>query len=350
MNKKLYWSLLTPIVISPILIVASCSSDNSQKNDIELATERITESLQNYHLTMGQFKKPSQIKANEIETEMMQPSLNFGFETKLEKIAHNDKTGELTLKVKITRATNENKEFEINLNGFLTEEQEVANKEIKPEEYFGTNGSSIILVTDQGNTGLIPKEITEDLLLNKYIDIQNTSSSSNKQNVLFQKQLPNNIKLEVSDIKQAFFYGIEEPIIQAQIKLVKDDKLKTAPFLLSVAGFNAHALYLNKTVDYAIQTFDTLGKLMIDPDNPIQNNSYYINKKPSEIKNKEEIKKYLRNYSTAEPQIFEINKIVENSANDKEGSIMVEFKFKNIIDQSTKDKVIKLYGFRPVND
>lgn len=105
-------------------------------------------------------------------------------------MAHNDKTGELTLKVKMTRAKNENKEFEINLNGFLTEEQEVANKEIKPEEYFGTNDSSIILVTDQGDTELIPKEITEDLLLNKYIDIQNTSNSSNKQNVLFKKQLP----------------------------------------------------------------------------------------------------------------------------------------------------------------
>ena len=46
----------------------------------------------------------------------------------------------------MTRATNENKEFKINLNGFLNEEQEVANKEIKHEEYFGTNGSSIDLI------------------------------------------------------------------------------------------------------------------------------------------------------------------------------------------------------------
>ena len=27
---------------------------------------------------------------------------------------------------------------------------------------------------------------------------------------------------------------------------------------------------------------------------------------------------------------------------------MVKFKFKNIIDQSTKEKEIKLYGFKPV--
>ena len=352
MNRKLYWSLLVPIAISPIAIVASCSSDDaSQKSDIELAAQRITESLKNYHLSMREFKKPSQIKADEIDTEMMQPSLNFGFETKLEKIGNgDDKTGELTLKVKMTRAANENKEFEIKLNGFLTEGQEVANQEIKPEEYFNEIGpgvTNITLVTNQGNTELIPKEISKDLLLNKYIDVKNTGTS---QNMLFKQKLPNEIKLEVSNIKQAFFYGIEQPIIEAQIQLVKDGK-KTSPYLLSVAGFTAHALYLNKNVDYAIQMFDTLGKLMIDLDKPNQNDSYYINKKPSEIKTVEELKKYLVNYSpTAKPQIFEINKIIENSANDKEGSIKVEFTFKNIIDHSTKNKEIKLYGFRPVND
>ena len=355
MNRKLYWSLLVPIAISPIAIVASCSSDDaSQKSDIELAAQRITESLKNYHLSMREFKKPSQIKADEIDTEMMQPSLNFGFETKLEKIGNgDDKTGELTLKVKMTRAANENKEFEIKLNGFLTEGQEVANQEIKPEEYFNEIGpgvTNITLVTNQGNTELIPDKITEELLLNKYIDVKTIASSSNQQNVLFKKQLPNEIKLEVSNIKQAFFYGIEQPIIEAQIQLVKDGK-KTSPYLLSVAGFTAHALYLNKNVDYAIQMFDTLGKLMIDLDKPNQNDSYYINKKPSEIKTVEEIKKYLVNYSpTAKPQIFEINKIIENSANDKEGSIKVEFTFKNIIDHSAKNKEIKLYGFKPVND
>ena len=354
MNKKIYWSLLVPIAISPIAIVASCSSnDASQKSDIELATNRITESLKNYPFTMREFQKPSQIKADEIETEMMQPSLNFGFETKLEKIGNgDDKTGELTLKVKMTRAADENKEFEIKLNGFLTEAQEAANQEIKPEEYFNEVGpmrTNITLVTNQGNTELIPNEITKELLLNKYIDSKNTGTS---QNMLFKQKLPDDIKLEVLNIKQAFFYGIEEPIIQAQVQLVKNGKT-TSPYLLSVAGFTAHALYLNKNVDYAIQMFDTLGKLMIDPDKPNQNDSYYINKKPSEIKNVEEIKKYLRNYSNSsgQPKIFEINKIVENSFNDKEGSIVVEFKFINIINPNiTENKEIKLYGFKPVND
>lgn len=358
MNKKIYWSLLVPVAISPIVIVASCSSnDASQKSDIELATQRITESLKNYHLNMKEFKKPSQIKADEIKTEMMQPSLNFGFETKLEKIGNgDDKTGELTLKVKMTRAADENKEFEIKLNGFLTEAQEAANQEIKPEEYFNEVGpmrTNITLVTNQGNTELIPKEITKELLLNKYIDVKTIASSSSQQNVLFKKQLPNNIKLEVSNIKQAFLYGIEQPIVQAQVKLVKDGNLESAPYLLSVAGFNAHALHLNKTVDYAIQMFDSLGKWMIDPDKPNQNDSYYINKKPSEIKNVEEIKKYLKNYSNSpgQPKIFEINKIVENSSNDKEGSIIVEFKFINIINPNiTENKEIKLYGFKPVNN
>lgn len=41
--------------------------------------------------------------------------------------------------------------------------------------------------------------------------------------------------------------------------------------------------------------------------------------------------------------------IIENSANDQEGSLKIEIIFKNSFDQSTKDQVIKVYGFQPVD-
>ena len=347
MNKKLYWSLLVPVAISPIAIIASCSTnDASQKSDIELATQRITESLENYHINLREFKKPSEIKVDQIKTEMMMPSLNLGFTTKLKKITHNDATGELSLKVNLTRAMDENKEFEIKLNGFLTEAQEKANQEIQPREYFngvGPNYLDITLVTKKPNE-LIPKKLTKELI-SEYIDL---NSSGNPRSTLFKKPLPTDIKLEISNIKQAYLFGVEQAIIQADLNLVKGD-LKTGTFVLFISGFTAHELFLNQDVDYLIQSFDTFGKLMIDPNNPNPNGNYYIDKKASAVQDVEEIKKYLKN-NTSGNQLFEISEIVQNSANDREGSIMVKFKFKNIINQSTKEKEIKLYGFKPVNN
>ena len=88
---------------------------------------------------------------------------------------------------------------------------------------------------------------------------------------------------------------------------------------------------------------------LINSNNHNPNGNYYIDKKSSEIKDVEEVKKYLKNDAPGN-QLFEINKILENRTNDQEGSIMIEFEFKNIIKQSTKNALIKLYGFKPINN
>ena len=74
---------------------------------------------------------------------------------------------------------------------------------------------------------------------------------------------------------------------------------------------------------------------LINSNNSNPDEAYYIDKKTSEIKDVEEVKKYLKN-DTPGNQLFEINKILENSNNDQEGSIMIEFEFKNILTKALK--------------
>lgn len=74
---------------------------------------------------------------------------------------------------------------------------------------------------------------------------------------------------------------------------------------------------------------------MINSNNSNPDGNYCIDKKSSEIKDVEEVKKYLKN-DTPGNQLFEINKILENSNNDQEGSIMIEFEFKNILTKALK--------------
>ena len=74
---------------------------------------------------------------------------------------------------------------------------------------------------------------------------------------------------------------------------------------------------------------------LINSNNSNPNGNYYIEKKASEIKDVEEVKKYLKNDAPGN-QLFEINKILENNTNDQECSIMIEFEFKNILTKALK--------------
>ena len=361
MNKKLYWSLLIPVVISPLFVVVACTtnsgengsdggsdSDTKPKTDLELATQRVVESLETHNMHLRTFSKPSAIRVEQLKIEMMHPSLNFGFVTKLEKIAADDTSGTLTLKVNLTRAANETKEFVVKVGGFLTNDQARANTIINPQTYFNDvseNYFQITLLTKKPEQ-LIPKDLNEDLI-KTLIDVENPSDDGqNNRSVLLKKALPADLKLEITNIKQVNLFGVEEPAIQANLKLVKGD-LKTGAYLLSIAGFQAHDLSLRQNSDYMINIFDTVGKLVQDPEH-YPNDDNYVNKKASEIKTVAQLKPYLTNYGTSEQKLFTIKQIIENSANDQEGSLKIEISFKNSFDQSTKDQVIKVYGFQPV--
>lgn len=368
MSKKLYWSWLIPVVISPLFVVVACANngdhssntganggdngsdgDTKPKTDLELATQRVIESLQTHEMHLRTFNKPSAIRVEQLKMQMMHPSLNFGFRTKLEKLAADDATGELTLKVNMTRAANETKEFVIKVGGFLTNDQAKANAIIKPETYFNDiseNYFQITLLTKKPDL-LIPKDLNEGLI-KTLIDLENPNDGNqNNQSVLLKQPLPADVKLEITNIKQANLFGVEQAVIQANLNLVKGD-LKTGTYLLAIAGFQSHDLALRQNSDYMINVFDTVGKLVQDLDHH-PNDDNYVNKKASEIKTVAQLKPYLTNYGTNEQKLFSINKIIENSANDQEGSLKIEISFKNSFDQSTKDQVIKVYGFQPVD-
>ena len=365
-NKKLYWSTLIPVAISPLFVVAACATnsgdhssnnggnesgsngDTKPKTDLELATQRVVESLETHYMHLRTFSKPSAIRIEQLKIQMMHPSLNFGFATKLEKIAADDARGELTLKVNLTRAANETKEFVIKVGGFLTNDQARANAIIKPERYFNDVSQDYFQITllTKKPEQLIPKDLNEEII-KTLIDIENPNDGDqNNRSVLLKQPLPADLKLEISNIKQANLFGVEEPAIQANLNLVKGD-LKTGTYLLAIAGFQAHDLALKQNSDYMINIFDTVGKLVQDPEHH-PNDDNYVNKKASEIKTVAQLKPYLTNYGTSEQKLFTINQIIENSANDQEGSLKIEISFKNSFDQNTKDQVIKVYGFQPV--
>ena len=85
------------------------------------------------------------------------------------------------------------------------------------------------------------------------------------------------------------------------------------------------------SIDYYIKLYDSYMKEGGDP-----------NKKPSEIKRKEEIP-----IPYWQQSLVTVNEIVEGSANDKEGSIIADLKFKDMYNEKiTKNVPIKIYGYK----
>lgn len=341
-NKKHFLiGLSLPILVLPVATVASCTSENLliTGNDVEQATKRVKEEL-SWSGKSFSGSSPSNVQDEQINLFFIsKPSLNFGFKTEIKTIENDDDNGLKKVEITLTRGT-EVKKIEHTISGFATKAQVTADKDLKPEDYFSVSDQSdrsINLETKKADA-IIPKYITETRLKNEYINLDVIKNPSDKHSV-FKKELPVDVTFEISNIIQENVFGIKMSSVLADIQLVKGDK-KSSIFQIRIGGFVQEFINFQKDLNNNIRLFNEIGKFISDPSS--SSSDLYINKKASQV-TKEELEKYL-----PKDALINFVGIVENSANDSEGSLIGEFSFTNPIDKNqTKTALIKIYGFNP---
>lgn len=335
--KKLSLTLLAPALLAPVATIASCSS---VKSDLQLATDRVVQVLNDNILNYGIWLNDANgFHADLLRLEhMLKPGINLGFKTTLELLNYDTDKGQLTLRVQLKRSEKEVNDFKITLNGLRTKKQEVVEQKIKKE--LGIHVSQDIFsrtIWSKDPKAIIPDKLNEDVLLS-YINWGRDSKYYNYTNIWNSELSPEDIGVtpEFKDIQLERIHGVETGHIEFKVRLSKDG-VWTNWTKHIVHGFQDHMQELWRNIDYYIQMFDAYLKGSGDP-----------NKKPSEIKNKEELEEmYI--IPINEGGRVEINEIVEGSANDKEGSIVVDLKFKGMYydeEKITKNVPIKIYGFK----
>lgn len=335
--KKLSLTLLAPALLAPVATIASCSS---VKSDLQLATDRVVQFLNDNILNYGIWfwndvngYHPDLVRLED----KLRPGINLGFKTTLELLNYDEDKGQLTLRVQLKRSEKEVNDFKITLNGLRTKKQEVVEQKIKKE--LGIHISQDIFnrtIWSKDPKAIIPDKLNEDILLT-YINWEKNGYGNN--NIWNSELSPEDIGVttEFKDIQLERIHGVETGHVEFKVRLSKDG-VWTNWTKLIVEGFSAHEFKLwSWTDDYYIKMFDAYLKGSGDP-----------NKKPSEIKSKEELEDmYI--IPINEGGRVEINEIVEGSANDKDGSIVVDLKFKNIMhngERVTINVPIKFYGFK----
>ena len=345
-KKHFLIGLSLPLLVLPVATVTSCGSESSlisSTNDLEQATKRIMEEL-SWSAKSFSGSSPSSIKDDQINLLFVsKPSLNLGFKSEIKTTENDDENGLKKVQITLSRGS-ETKTIEHTISGFATKAQIEADKDLKPEDYFKVSNQSdrsINLETKKADA-IIPKYITETRLKNEYINLDVIKNSSDKYSV-FKKELPAGVSFEISNIVQESIFGLKMPSVLADIQLVKGDK-KSSIFQIRISGFVQEFINFQKDLNNNIRLFNEIGKFISDSSSspsPSPSNSY-INKKASQV-TKEELEKYLR-----KDALINFVGIVENSANDSEGSLIGEFNFINPIDKNqTKTALIKIYGFNP---
>ena len=387
MNKKLlFLAGLAPLVAAPALVVASCSTSDSTNNggttgdvaeklpsegvsDLVKAIDNVKRLFKDHAATFSLYK-PSQFgpaktsKAAAVPKAylpILDPRQNFGFETKYEALEDKDADGTKKVKVKFTRGT-ETKDEEITIDGFLTTNGETNEKkdELNPEKVlvgFRRNSSSTNPIPVAVN-GLIKAEL-KDKKLDEYLtkDAQAiidevkdqilVKSGSSKGDTTEKSKIvaaePKPFQWDVFGVKKNAI-GIKIQIAKANGTSKKDDSAKeekSGVYLLKVQfGDDAELNSQNfEAQAYGFATFN----------NPVKvgskENNWYLDKKASQIKSTEELMAQL------DPDLLkglfvptDIT-LIENSANDSEGSLRIKVKlgFKG---DTPKLMNIKLYGFK----
>ena len=331
--KKLSLTLLAPALLAPVATIVSCSS---VKSDLQLATDRVVQFL-NDNIFIGRYD-PDRFLSQVEKDPMISPGINLGFKTTLEKLYFNSDKGQLTLRVKLERSPKEVNDFTINLNGFNTEIQKITEQKIIKEANISNNYIFNDRIKTWNQNATFPSKLDENILLS-YIQWSWDDSFSSipgvngpdggTPNIWNSKFSPQSIGIipEFKDIKPLNVNGVETEHLEFKVRLFKDG-VWTNWTKHIVRGFYAQMEKIFN-IDFYIRLYDSYLKEGGDPD-----------KKPSEIKRKEEIR-----IPSYQDHLVTVNEIVKGSANDKEGSIIVDFKF-TIDGKTTKNAPIKIYGYK----
>ena len=308
-------------------------------------------------------------KASEFATDLaFGTSNNFGFKSQLQLdtdngASSNDETGQVFLKITLSRGTNETETFKHTISGFKTTAQENAENQdmnLNPEKMFNESfgnirPTNVIKVKTKDPNANWETINTKDALLN-LISINpktNLQQDQTDENAILQKSLPEGYELQFIEgsIKPNDSWGKRFNEIQAGVQLIKKDSGATsAIYKLIVSGFTK-----NETKEF-LEEWSDFFETGISPIKTRENE--YLTVPASTISNVTELENHLN--SAADTSFksdlldrgltFELDTATNpTEPDDKAGSLKAKFifKWKNATDANLKvEKIITLYGFK----
>ena len=368
-NKKYLW-LSLPLFISPVAIIASCTNQTPPEEIVdEIPSELPSDNLSDINKAMANIKarlvqdlslmhlyKPSQIGPTEKNTSTMlnlpyqDPRQLFGFNTKYKTIKDDNVKGEKTVEVTLSRGQTIKKTLVI--KGFLTEEAEQNEKldYLNPEKVFANFTKNPLLgaLQTKGNVQVFlgNQFKIKDILELKGQDLIDKIKKS------FLMPSADQSKFEIKALEnpvQWKTFWINENMVKIDIQIVEKTDGKTKPrksgiYSVKIMGFeeDKESLHDEASFNAGVYTFGSFHT-------PIKHNSDskkpYLDKKASEIKTTEELKPWLDEGPTSYVRAEGIE-LVEDSANDEEGSLKINVKLTSKFNPKwTKLVQLKLYGF-----
>ena len=387
MNKKLlFLAGLAPLVAAPALVVASCSTSDSTNNggttgdaaeklpsesqpDVNKALKNIDLLFKGHAATFslykpsqfGPVKKSSKAAATTPATPKaylpkLDPRQNFGFKTEYEAKTDDDTKGEKTITVKLTRGK-ETKTQDYKIQGFLTADAETNEKQeaLDPtktlkgfqrtqENSIPVPANGLLKAKLEGKTlddylKKGPQEIIDEV---KEQVLVKGSSKDDKASTLIAAENSKPLQWEIFGVKENAI-GVHIQIQQAKASSTKDKDTaapkKSGIYLLKVElGDNTSLEDANfEAAAYGFNTLNTPIKGVEKAD--------YLDQKASDIKSTDDLMAQLDKDLLSQVLDATDISLVENSANDDEGSLRIKVKlgFKG---KTPKLMEIKLYGFK----
>ena len=385
-SKFLFLSIFGTLAISPMAIIASCVNNESVDQNppvdqepptdqipptedggdiIETPSELPSDNLPDIEKAMANIKarlaeelskihlfKPSELGPVKSSK---QPMFNlpfpiqderqlFGFTSKYRSINDDDKKGEKTIEITLTRGKETHKK-QLVINGFLTEEAEKNEKldHLNPEKVFygfsrglqqimSTNGSILVVIPEKKNINEFLK-LTGDQVVNEIKDLLiKNSKDKDKFEV---KALRNPVQWKP--------FWIKDNAVRIDVQIVEKTSAKNQPkksgiYSVKIMGFaeDKETLYDEKSFNAGVYGFGSFHT-------PVKYDAK--NKKPSEIKTTQELMSQLDLGLTSYVKAQDIE-LVEGSANDEEGSLKITVRLTSKFNEKwTKWVEMKLYGF-----
>ena len=365
MNYKKIISISTlPLISIPVILVSSCS--NTQQNQKDKLIKMVDQFLNLKFDVLNQ--KPSQINLKEL-LKGLNAAETFGFKLIPSVDNLNNKTGQLDLTIKFVRGSEEfsNKYTFMNLK---TEDQEAGDEDIKPDTFLNfvpnqdhslirmnasekTKNQSITTLVKELNDASDKETKLKEIITN--IDPINLKENNTQPSLLKQK-LSKGLALKLGEFKVIELFGIPNSI-RTKVQIVKmNDKKEvekiSSAFVLDIVGFTS-PIEKFRTVNFLNSYIDNFFDSIASPIN-IEFEKEYLDKLASEIQTKDQLSALLSSVGSktqlnGAEVTFELIKLIDNSQDNKTGSLKAEFKFQLKGTIPVPDPVPPLEIGKPIN-
>ena len=301
------------------------------------------------------------------------PAINYGYKTKIQsnkiyqldsgnhariEVDHDNKKGQKSIVICLERGQ-ENHAIPAILTGFLTIEQnEFIENILDPDDYLNLEHNEKKLKIFKETNHLFIFNFLNENSLKKLIQIrplgEHEYACESGESIL-KNNLPSGVNLHFKNIKQRQVNMVDFPEIEFNLQLSYKNSLSPI-YKVYVDYFQdekAEWLFDPDILEDVINKFVTIYSPVCS------NDCDYLSILPSQIKTTDTLKKYLKQEGNLKQFLLEkssitefesrLIRLVEDSANDKEGSIVADFVFKWNKSDLTLRKKVKLYGFKVKN-